>query len=165
MSTYYESVTHAATDKVFVNALAKEYSSPAEYSFEYLDTISKIFELKDRINNIESIKIYKTNDSFPVVGDKLVTIDPLESAWWYKEHYDNLENYNINDYIALSKKKVWTVVNSATGPLISLYKPLIFELEKLAGIIQFTINYDAVFWRVQRSRNVGQRISLRNKRE
>ncbi|QNK57240.1 sensor histidine kinase [Paenibacillus sp. PAMC21692] len=160
LSTYYELMNQIANNKEIVLALSHDYKSPADFSYEFLNTISQAYEIKeiDTTNNILDIFIFKNNDSLPEAGGKLLNVQHAVDTWWYKQYFAKTDQFSVNDYIQFSKLKIWFVTNEDIKPKysavnedsvletrIAIVKPMILNFEKIVGILEMYIRYETVF--------------------
>lgn len=160
LSTYYELINQIANNREIVLALSHDYKSPAEYSYEFLNTISKAYEImeNDTTNNILDIFIFKNNDSFPEVGGKLLDMQYAMNTWWYERYFANVNQFSLVDYIELSQLKLWFITDEDIKPKysvlkedttpktkIAIVKPMILNFKELIGILKIYIRHEAIF--------------------
>ena len=154
MNTHQELMRPYINNSKFVAALVTSYQSPADYSYQYLDTLRSIFELETRYPAIKNIIIYKDNDTLPDIGtypdnpsvpDAGHTVIDMAYATktaWYKRYFADLEEGDLVSLISISNTTIWTINESRT--LISIIKPMIYNHDKLAGIAEMQLKVDSI---------------------
>ncbi|RED65352.1 sensor histidine kinase [Cohnella phaseoli] len=154
MNTHQELMRPYINNSKFVSALVTSYQSPADYSYQYLDTLRSIFELETRYPAIKNIIIYKDNDTLPDIGTypdnpgvsdaghTVIDIDFAKQTAWYKRYFANLEEGDLVGLISLSNTTIWTMNENRT--LISIIKPMIYNHDKLAGIAEMQLKVDSI---------------------
>ncbi|CAI6081218.1 cache domain-containing sensor histidine kinase [Cohnella sp. JJ-181] len=160
LNNYDQLLNQFVSDTKFVGAVSFEYTSPGDYSYAFLNTISRIFEVGKQDDSLEALILYKNNPTLPESGDVLIDIDYILHTEWYNEYFSHMENYTINDYIALSKRKYWIVTDEINKPdyrlageksetqgvkRVAIIKPVIYGYEKLTGVFELFVRYDRVF--------------------
>lgn len=157
VNLYDELINRVVTDKKLIYALLKEYDSPADYTYEYLNTLGSIFQMKEKDKMIHNIFIYKDNPTLPQDGENLLELENIKSTWWFDKYFGEVSHFGINDFIRAARSKVWiitdedlrpkytTVKSKKLGRRIAIIKPVIFNYERLLGILEFDIHYDAIF--------------------
>jgi Predicted signal transduction protein with a C-terminal ATPase domain len=157
LNTYDALMKQTATDNNLIFALSTQYSSPADYSYEYLNTISKVLEMQDKDNNIVGLYIFNNNETLPENGVNLIDMDKAGSKAWFEKYFDHYDRFSISDFINLDKSKIWFVTNekvkttniavpdTKNGLKIAVIKPVVFYYEKLVGILELFLDYDSVF--------------------
>ncbi len=158
LNIYDELVNQITTDKSLIYSLSNRYDSVADYSYEYLETISKALEIKQKDNNVQDAFILKDNDTLPENSLDLINIEHAGGTWWFRKYFEALgSNMDINDYIKLSKLKIWIVTDEDIKPRydswaktkkvkrVVIIKPIIRNYKDLTGIYKLYIKYDAVF--------------------
>ncbi|MFD2332030.1 sensor histidine kinase [Cohnella sp. GCM10020058] len=160
LNNYDQLLNQFVSDSKFVGAVSFSYTSPGDYSYAYLNTISRYFEVGKQDNSIESIILYKNNPTLPESGDVLIDIDYILRTAWYQKYFAHMEKYTINDYIALSKRKFWIVTDEVNKPdyrlsgeksdlpgekRVAIIKPVIYNFEKLSGVFELFVRYDRIF--------------------
>jgi two-component system sensor histidine kinase YesM len=160
LNNYDRTLNQFVTDMPFVGAVSYPYKSPGDYSYAFLNTISKIFEVPKKDDSISQLILYKDNPTIPESGNSFIDISYAKEASWYPRFFQNTESYTINDYIALSKKKMWIVTDEINQPdyglageklatteglYVGIIKPVIYNHEKITGIFELVLNYSSIF--------------------
>lgn len=155
LSTHQELLRTYLTNKSFISALNTTYTSPADYSYQYLDTLRSIFDLETNYPSIKNIIVYKNNESLPDIGtypDKpsisdtehtIIDIAKAKEFMWYKINFTNFEKQDLASLITLSNETIFTVNDSQT--LVSIIRPVVYNLERLVGIVEMQLKIDSVF--------------------
>ncbi|QNK57243.1 sensor histidine kinase [Paenibacillus sp. PAMC21692] len=155
MNTHQELLNPYITNHKFIAALNTTYYSPADYTYQYLDNLRSIFELERRYPSIKNIIIYKKNDTMPDIGtypDKpsisdaentIIDIAYAEQRAWYQKHFTNLDETDLAGLIALSNASIWTVNDNRS--LISIIKPIMYNNDKLVGIVEMQLRLKDIF--------------------
>ncbi|MFC3798939.1 sensor histidine kinase [Cohnella sp. GCM10012308] len=164
LNTYYELLNQIANNKEITLALSHNYGSPADFSYEFLNTISQAYSIKetDLTNNVLDLLIFKSNDTLPEVSGKLLDEQRILDTWWYKKYLAWDGKRTVNDYIRLSQTKIWFVTDEviqrrySTGPeqpvpltKLAVVKPIILNFESLVGVLEMYIRYEALFGETQ----------------
>lgn len=155
---YDEMTYQAALDKGLAYALSNRYESDAEYTYEYHNTIRRVLEIRQKDNNIMDAFFLKNNDTLPEVSGDLVPIEYSQHTWWFKKYFEPMSEFSrINDFINMSKVKIWSVTREDIKPSyntsrakdnnlkIGIYKPVIQNFERLIGIIVVYVKYESIF--------------------
>lgn len=155
MNTHQELLSPYIRNNKFIAALNTTYQSPADYSYQYLDNLSTVFELEARYPAIKNIIIYKMNDTLPDIGtfpDKPSVLDDehtvidiayAEQFAWFREHFAKPEHNDSISLIKLANTTIWAVNEQRT--LVSIVKPIIYNHVKLVGIAEMQLKIDSIF--------------------
>ncbi len=160
LSTYYELINQIANNKEIALALSHRYDSPADFSYEFLHTISQAYSIKetDLTNNVLDLVIFKSNDTLPEVSGKLLEEQRIQDTWWYKKYIAWNGKRTVNDYIRLSQSKIWFITDEEVqkrypaGPekpeplmKLAVVKPIVLNFESVVGILVLYIRHQALF--------------------
>lgn len=155
MNTHQELLHAYITNPRFVAALNTRYTSPADYSYQYLDNLRSIFELETRYPAVKNIIIYKSNTTIPDIGtypDKpsvsdaehtIIDMSYATEKAWYEKYFADLDEDNLASLIALSNATIWTVDDSRS--LISILKPIMYNHDQLVGIVEMQLKTTDIF--------------------
>ena len=157
LNSYDELIKQTVFNSSFILALTKEYTLSADYTNEYLNTIGPVIKLNARDINIIDVFIYRNNRTLPLDAGGLVELDDAKSTWWFEKYYKGIEKFSTNDFIKISNSRIWIFTDEDLRPenyktsnmkpkkRIAVIKPIIYDYEKLVGILELDIKYDTVF--------------------
>jgi len=152
---YDKILDNVVWDKNLSFSLNNQYSSPADYSYEYLTNISKAFAIKDNnfSEGIFEVILYKKNESIPNDGKTLLDMDYAAKRPWYRKYMEVINDGSIMSVINLINTNVWeayselpdTMKGYGIDKYVSIVKPVIHAGEQVVGLIEVFIKYDAIF--------------------
>lgn len=145
INTYDELLNQLTTDRSLTLSLAQNYTSPADYSYAYLNTIAKAFEIKLKYDSINTLIIYKNNDSLPEIGNDVIDLTNIEDASWFQQYFKDFAHFTVNDYIRLTKIKLWFISDIDGNKSISIFKPVFNDYEYLTAIMEMRVDYTDIF--------------------
>lgn len=174
LNTYHELVNQITTDKNLIYALSNQYESAADYSYQYLNTISEVLDIKRKDENVLDAFILKNNHTLPEVSGDLIDIGNAKGIWWFDRYFGEVKSYkSINEYIKLSKLKIWIITNEDMKPQyvagtrkaplkkVAVIRPVIRNHEKLVGIFVLYIKYNSIFGEFETQQNpINDRIFI-----
>lgn len=155
LNTFQDLLNPYISDHAFIAALTKNYSSPADYSFQYLETLRKIFELESRYATIKDVIVYKNNDTLPEIGmlppddalpsagNTVIDISNAAHTWWFQQYYRDFENIKLQRLLELSKMILWTTDDNYSA--VSIIKPIVSYNEKIVGIVELRLRFEDIF--------------------
>ncbi|MCQ6562281.1 sensor histidine kinase [Paenibacillus mendelii] len=166
LNTYDELANQIITDDNFIFALFKTYTSPADYSYQYLTVIRDALKLKEKNKSVLDMLIYKENDTMPEDGVNLINLESAQKSWWYKTYFGDVEGAGVTDFIRMQNAKVWLITDEDLRPpyklervarqkRVAIVKPIVFNRETLVGILETDIKYDAIFGEYEAARSGG----------